>query len=156
MTTMTQKKKKKGRPSLLDLQKRALKQQQQEDQSQVQRNGKYPDVHDLVSNNNQRTTYRNPNVTSLSPEWTTHEEDDDERKEKKLKPLTGFNSNSNRHVQYPTLSAKSNSLSFSSVLCGSDSNADGDDPELASKKCKISAVHFGSANTVMINFLKSI
>ncbi|TKY75332.1 Bromodomain and PHD finger-containing protein 3 [Spatholobus suberectus] len=71
--TMT-KRKKKGRPSLLDLQKRSLKKEQQKQQQQ-----------------------QNPN--SHSNNVVPHDDDDDERKEKKHKLLVGLNS----HLRHPTL-----------------------------------------------------
>ncbi|CAH8252986.1 unnamed protein product [Arabidopsis lyrata] len=112
--TMT-KKKKKGRPSLLDLQKRAIKQQQLQQQQQHKnhqedddhnhnnRSGsKNPNSLNHNPNSASRSKRRNPNsngVSSDSP-WIKDEaaeEDDDERREKKHKLLHGLNSHSHRH-----------------------------------------------------------
>ncbi|ONI05503.1 hypothetical protein PRUPE_5G010200 [Prunus persica] len=116
MTTMNQQpiKKKKGRPSLLDLQKRALLQQQQNP--------------DFLNRHRRQSTRRNP--TPPPSDSLAGDDDDDERAKKKHKPLLGFSPNS-----APTL-LPSNSGSF-----GSDSNADGEDPQAA---LKISTVHHGS------------
>ncbi|KAJ0257478.1 Uncharacterized protein HA466_0083330 [Hirschfeldia incana] len=104
--TMT-KKKKKGRPSLLDLQKRAIKQQQQlQQQQQQQQNSHHDDDDDPRSgsknpnspNSGSRSKRRNPNpngVSSSGSPWI--EEDDDERREKKHRLLHGLNSHSHRH-----------------------------------------------------------
>ncbi|KAF3446905.1 hypothetical protein FNV43_RR12085 [Rhamnella rubrinervis] len=123
MTMMTEKKKKKGRPSLLDLQMRSLKEQQ------LQRRTN-PNSLNLTSNLGSRSARRKPNLDAASPaqDWIAGD-DDDERKEKKHKLLLGFNSNPNSH--YPTLPL--NSLSFNTVPNGSDSNANGEDPEVALK-----------------------
>ncbi|KAJ0247731.1 Uncharacterized protein HA466_0161510 [Hirschfeldia incana] len=98
--TMT-KKKKKGRPSLLDLQKRAIKQQQLQ-QQQHHRNNR--DDHRSASknpnspNSGARSKRRNPNPNGVSSSGSPlSEEDDDERREKKHKLLYGLNSHSNRH-----------------------------------------------------------
>ncbi|RID51671.1 hypothetical protein BRARA_H02319 [Brassica rapa] len=92
--TMT-KKKKKGRPSLLDLQKRAIKQQQQhhrnnhDDHRSGSKNPNSP-------NSGTRSKRRNPNPNGVSSsDSPLSEEDDDERREKKHKLLYGLNSNSN-------------------------------------------------------------
>ncbi|KAM1500470.1 hypothetical protein PS1_023432 [Malus domestica] len=125
MTTMNNPptKKKKGRPSLLDLQKRALLQQQQQDQ---------------CPNPRRLSTRRNPTPLDSSPPSNSlaDADDDDERAKKKHKPLLGFNPNST-----PTLSP------FNSGAYGSDSNAGGEDPEAA---LKISTVHHGSNHMVII------
>lgn len=76
--TMT-KRKKKGRPSLLDLQKRSLKKQQQQHQNH--------------SNSTNSHSNNKNNVVAH------HDDDEDERKEKKHKLLVGLNS----HLHHPTL-----------------------------------------------------
>ncbi|XP_009110217.1 transcription factor GTE4 [Brassica rapa] len=98
--TMT-KKKKKGRPSLLDLQKRAIKQQQQhhrnnhDDHRSGSKNPNSP-------NSGTRSKRRNPNPNGVSSsDSPLSEEDDDERREKKHKLLYGLNSHSNRHSPNP-------------------------------------------------------
>ncbi|CAN7059113.1 unnamed protein product [Brassica oleracea var. botrytis] len=101
--TMT-KKKKKGRPSLLDLQKRAIKQQQQLQQHHRNnhddhRSGsKNPNSPNSGTRSKRRNT--NPNGVSSS-DSPLSEEDDDERREKKHKLLYGLNSHSNRHSPNP-------------------------------------------------------
>ncbi|XVE94406.1 hypothetical protein REPUB_Repub02eG0005900 [Reevesia pubescens] len=138
--TMTRKKKKKGRPSLLELQKRSLKQQQQEQQQSLQH--KTPNFVNPNSslNSNRRSTRRNPNIDGDSPvsDWVSAgDDDDDERQQKKHKLLLGLNSSRN-HQHYPNPSAP-NSASY-----GSDSNADGDDPEASLNRRKITTLRPGS------------
>ncbi|KDP36784.1 hypothetical protein JCGZ_08075 [Jatropha curcas] len=141
--TMTKKKKKKGRPSLLDLQKRSLKQQQRQQQQQQQQNPNFKNPNSLNASyltSHRRSTRRNPNLDSK--EWVSGgtDDDDDERKEKKHKLLLGLNSqqndNNNNH-HYPIASA--NSLGLNSLYV-----SDGDKPEAALKKPKISAARLGS------------
>ncbi|KAG5246602.1 bromodomain-containing protein [Salix suchowensis] len=129
-TTMT--KKKKGRPSLLELKKRALKQQQEspdylENPNSLNSNPVLP---------NRRSTRRSSN--SYAPEWIDGDEDedddeDDERKKKKHKLLRGLNSQKNNNQNSDTL-APSNS----------DSNACGGDHEEGTRRRKISTFHLGS------------
>ncbi|CAF2256713.1 transcription factor GTE4 [Brassica napus] len=102
--TMT-KKKKKGRPSLLDLQKRAIKQQQLQQQQHHRNNH---DDHRSGSknpnspNSGTRSKRRNPNPNGVSSsDSPLSEEDDDERREKKHKLLYGLNSHSNPHSPNP-------------------------------------------------------
>jgi len=88
--------KKKGRPSLLDLQKRAIKQQQLQ---------KLHDDHDHRSapknpnslNSGSRSKRRNPSRNRVSSDDDGEEEDDDERREKKHRLLRGLNTHSRRH-----------------------------------------------------------
>ncbi|KAJ8765151.1 hypothetical protein K2173_010642 [Erythroxylum novogranatense] len=140
------KKKKKGRPSLLDLQKRTLKEQQQYQQTQhlKQKNRNFPNSTPHIYNSAtptpiRRSTRRNP--TPSSPDSLSHHNDDDDdaelrgkRREKKLKLV----------LKLPS-SQKSdpNSSSFNSN--GSDSS-DEDDKNVASnhKKRKINAIGDGS------------
>lgn len=134
---MAKKKKKKGRPSLLDLQKRFLKQQQQE-QEELQRHLRKPNPSQRSSSSRR---YHNIDAAgSPLPEFIAGDDDDDERKEKKHKLLLGFNSNSDCFK--PAL------LANHSVPFGSDSNVDDEDPDLASKRRKIS---HGSNQMVIIN-----
>ncbi|KAF2310232.1 hypothetical protein GH714_007329 [Hevea brasiliensis] len=130
--TMTKKKKKKGRPSLLDLQKRSLKQQQQ--------NPNFKSPNSLLNAHNRLSTRRNPNLDE--PDWINGdgEDDDDERKEKKHKLLLGLNSqqsNNNGNHHYPISSADSQGLNPSY-------GPDDDNPEVALKRRKISASRLGS------------
>ncbi|XP_048430892.1 uncharacterized protein LOC103955527 [Pyrus x bretschneideri] len=130
MTTMDNPptKKKKGRPSLLDLQKRALLQQQQQDQT---------------PNPRRLSTRRNPTPLGSSPPSNSlsDADADDERAKKKHKPLLAFNPNS-----APTLSP------FNSGPFGSDSNAGGEDPGAA---LKISTFHHGSNHMSQEEILKA-
>ncbi|KAJ4889563.1 DNA-binding bromodomain-containing protein [Raphanus sativus] len=87
-------KKKKGRPSLLDLQKRAIKQQQlQKLHNNDHRSAPPKNPNSL--NSGTRSKRRNPNRNRASS--GEEEEDDDERREKKHRLLRGFNSHSRRH-----------------------------------------------------------
>lgn len=151
--TMTKKRKKKGRPSLLDLQKRSLKQQQlqlqQQKQQQQQQNPNFKNPNSLNSFNayaspNRRSTCRNSNYDG--PEWIGGEDDEDERKEKKHKLLLGLNSQQhNHHYQI----SSPNSLGLN--LYGSDSNAGSGNPEAGTRRRKISAVRLGSDEMVIID-----
>ncbi|OMO83356.1 hypothetical protein CCACVL1_11415 [Corchorus capsularis] len=142
---MTRKKKKKGRPSLLELQKRSLKQQQQQEQQhQLQQHHQQKNPNHLNPNSPlnsaRRSTRRNANLdgTSPAPDWiAAGDDDDDERQQKKHKLLLGLNSSRN-HQHYPNSSAP-NSASY-----GSDSNADGEDPEASLKRRKVTALRPGS------------
>ncbi|KAL3603204.1 hypothetical protein D5086_004063 [Populus alba] len=132
------KKKKKGRPSLLELQKRSIKQQQLQQTTPISLKNPNP----LNSNSvlpNRRSARRSSN--SYAPEWIDGDDDedddeDDERKEKKHKLLRGLNSQKNNNQN-------SNSSSPSN-LHGSDSNAGGGNQEDGIRRRKISAVRLGS------------
>ncbi|XWS24606.1 hypothetical protein CRYUN_Cryun28dG0117300 [Craigia yunnanensis] len=133
--TMTRKKKKKGRPSLLELQKRSLKQQHQQQKQSLQQ--KNPNS---SFNSNRQSTRRNPNLDegSLLPEGISGgDDDDDERQQKKHKLLLGLNSS--RNHQHSPIPSGSNSASY-----GSDSNADGEDPEASLKRNKLTSLRPGS------------
>ncbi|XP_006302024.2 bromodomain-containing protein 9 [Capsella rubella] len=82
------KKKKKGRPSLLDLQKRAIKQQQL-----LQRTK--PHVKTEAEEDELRSGFRNPNSGARSNRRNSNsaeDDDDDERRDKKHRLLHGLNS----------------------------------------------------------------
>ncbi|XP_043711234.1 uncharacterized protein LOC122660117 [Telopea speciosissima] len=158
------KKKKKGRPSLLDLQKRNLRQQQEQHQQQQQKqnprsnpysNSNYRNP--IVSspnpnpnpNPNRRLTRRNPypdGIPAADSEGAVavDEEDDDDdedsngkRKEKKLKfVLRRLPSN-----QQPRSSLNS---SLNSGSYASDSNAEDENSGTPHKKRKINVVRDGS------------
>ncbi|KAM6560877.1 hypothetical protein CsatA_030116 [Cannabis sativa] len=84
--TKVDKKKKKGRPSLIDLQKRFIRQQQQQQrEEELQRQIENP-------HSNPGSSHWTSNIDS--PEFIAADDDDDERKEKKHKLLLGLNSNS--------------------------------------------------------------
>ncbi|KAF3486058.1 hypothetical protein F2Q69_00054851 [Brassica cretica] len=87
--------KKKGRPSLLDLQKRAIKQQQLQKLHDGHRSApKNPNS----LNSGSRSKRRNPNRNRISSDDDGEEEDDDdERREKKQRLLRGLNTHSRRH-----------------------------------------------------------
>ncbi|XP_022769389.1 bromodomain-containing protein 9-like [Durio zibethinus] len=138
--TMTRKKKKKGRPSLLELQKRSLKQQQQQQQQSLQQENPNLINPNSSFNSNRRSTRRIPNLEGGSPvpDWVAGgDDDDDERQQKKHKLLLGLNSSRN-HQHYLIPSAP-NSASY-----GSDSNADGEDLEASLKRRKIATLRPGS------------
>ncbi|BFG42470.1 hypothetical protein CerSpe_287440 [Prunus speciosa] len=145
------KKKKKGRPSLLDLQKRTLREQEQQLQQQQQQQQKRKNNSAPHSNPNYRTapadsakapvrrsTRRNPNPDDNEDEDDGEDEDDDvsagKRREKKLKLVLKLP---------PNQKSSANSASLNSG--GSESNADGDNaaPEV-DKKRKINAIGDGS------------
>ncbi|KAH8509730.1 hypothetical protein H0E87_011483 [Populus deltoides] len=135
MPDTTMKKKKKGRPSLLELKKRSLKQQQQEQESP-----NYLENPNSLNSNpvlpNRRSTRRSSN--SYAPEWIDGDDDeeddeDDERKEKKHKLLRGLNSQKNNNQNSNTLPPSN-----------SDSNAGGGNHEEGIRRRKISAVRLGS------------
>ena len=135
------KKKKKGRPSLLELQKRSIKQQQLQQTTPISLKNPNP----LNSNSvlpNRRSARRSSN--SYAPEWIDGDDDedddeDDERKEKKHKLLRGLNSQKNNNQNSNTL-APSNS----------DSNAGGGNHVEGIRRRKISAVRPGSDDLVII------
>ncbi|CAB4291011.1 unnamed protein product [Prunus armeniaca] len=145
------KKKKKGRPSLLDLQKRTLREQEQQLQQQQQQQQKRKNNSAPHSNPNyktapadsakapvRRSTRRNPNPDDNEDEDDGEDEDDDvlagKRREKKLKLVLRLP---------PNQKSSANSASLNSG--GSESNADGDNaaPEV-DKKRKINAIGDGS------------
>ncbi|XP_028765095.1 uncharacterized protein LOC114727029 isoform X2 [Neltuma alba] len=134
--TMT-KRKKKGRPSLLDLQKRTLKKQQQHQQQQLQlQNPKLINSH---SDLNRRPTRRNSvlGLRHATEEGIADDDDDDERKEKKHKLLVGLNS----HHHYSALSP------VSPEPYGTNWNEDGHDPEDPRKRRRINVTYQGSDET---------
>ena len=144
--TMTRKKKK-GRPSLLELQKRSLKEQQQQHQSLQQKTPNLINPNSSISSN-RRSTRRIPNLEGDSPvpDWIFGgDDDDDERQQKKHKLLLGLNSSRN-HQHYPIPSGP-NSASY-----GSDSNADGEDPEASAKRHKLTTLRPGS-DQMVINYI---
>ncbi|GMI82428.1 bromodomain-containing protein 1 [Hibiscus trionum] len=138
--TTTGKRKKKGRPSLLELQKRSLKQQLQEPQLPLQ---KTPNLDNPNSSNStRRSALRYPSLNGGSPVSGGDDDDGENRHRKKHKLLLGFNS-SRGHQHYPIPSVH-NSASQSH---GSDSNADGDEPNASLKRRKFTTVKPGSDQT---------
>lgn len=141
-------KRKKGRPSLLELQKRSLKQHQQ--QQSLQQNP--PNALNTISsiNSSRRSARRNPNLHGgfPVPDWIAggggddDDDDDDERQQKKHKLLLGLNSSRNHH-HYPIPSA------HNSASCASDSNADGGDPEASLKRRNVTTLSPGSDQMVI-------
>ncbi|KAL4335629.1 hypothetical protein GQ457_07G027660 [Hibiscus cannabinus] len=132
----TRKRKKKGRPSLLELQKRSLKQQPQEPPQ------KTPNLTNPNSsiNSTRRSALRHTNLSGGSPASGGDDDDDDDRQQKKHKLLLGFNSSRNyQHYAIP--------LAHNSTSHGSDSNADGDEPDASLKHRKFSTVRPGSDQT---------
>ncbi|XP_039049135.1 uncharacterized protein LOC120190077 isoform X2 [Hibiscus syriacus] len=134
----TRKRKKKGRPSLLELQKRSLKQQLQEPQQPQQKN---PNLINPNSSRNLtcRSSCRHPNLNGGSP-VSRGDDDDDDRQHKKHKLLIGFNS-SRSHQHYPI------PLAQNSASPGSDSNADDEEPDASLRRRKFTTVKPGSDRT---------
>nr|DAD46550.1 TPA_asm: hypothetical protein HUJ06_016487 [Nelumbo nucifera] len=154
------KKKKKGRPSLLDLQKRSLRQQQEQQQQQQQKRNPNSNPYSnhvrnpIVPNPNpnpnpnRRFTRRNPcpDGTAVSSERNeggdadVDEDDDDEpngrRREKKLKFVLRLPAHQQQH-----------NSSLNSGSYGSDSNAEDDNGETPHKRRKINAVFDGSGHS---------
>ncbi|XP_039026497.1 uncharacterized protein LOC120160130 isoform X1 [Hibiscus syriacus] len=141
-TAMT-KKKKKGRPSLLELQKRSLKQQKLQGRSHHQSipQHKTPNLVNPNSplNSTRRSTRRDHNLDGgyPVPDSTDGGDDDDERQQKKHKLLLGLNSSRNQqHYSIPSTP--------DSASCRSDSNADGEDQEASLKRHKVATIGPGS------------
>ncbi|KAK6946540.1 Bromodomain [Dillenia turbinata] len=136
------KKKKKGRPSLLDLQKRTLKEQQQQQellQKQKQKQQLQKPNPNPNSNSNplRRSTRRNPNPDEINENATTDGDDElscasGKRREKKLKLVLKLPQNQ----QHTSGSANSGSL---------DTNIDDEDGSTNPKKRKINAIGDGSS-----------
>ncbi|KAF4363896.1 hypothetical protein G4B88_004196 [Cannabis sativa] len=161
------KKKKKGRPSLLDLQKRNLREQQQHQiPHQTKRiTNSVPHSHhnyknapaSSTPNSVRRSTRRNPNPDPESPDAEEEDEDDDEddeeeeeltgkRREKKLKLVLKLPSNQKSSLN----SASQNSYA-------SDSNAEEDNAgSVGNKKRKINAIGDGSGLSDSKKGIKSI
>ncbi|XP_052190576.1 uncharacterized protein LOC127800159 isoform X2 [Diospyros lotus] len=152
VSTAEMRKKKKGRPSLSDLQKRNLKQLPDQPEEQ------HPETL-IASGPNfntppRRSTRRNPSLNGTTPpsgaDRVSHDEDEDEdddedeRKEKKVKLVVRL-PHSNHHYSHPRSSA-ANSLSLNSASCGSDSNADGDNHDVPLNNPKINAAGVGSGD----------
>ncbi|KAH7518255.1 hypothetical protein FEM48_Zijuj09G0152100 [Ziziphus jujuba var. spinosa] len=159
MGKVVEKKKKKGRPSLLDLQKRNLKQQQQQQQQnqQQKRNSNsaphstanYKTAPASTTTHIRRSTRRNPNPDASSSPQKLHAEEDDvdgdggeeeeeeldgKRREKKLKLVLRLP---------PNQKSSLNSGSLNSY--GSDSNGEEDNAASeGNKKRKINAIGDGS------------
>lgn len=90
--TLTKKRKKKGRPSLIEVQKRALKQQQL---LQSKLDESKEEVRSGFGNPNSAATRSNRRIVNPSEE-DEEEEDDDERRDKKQRLLHGLNSHDDR------------------------------------------------------------
>ncbi|XP_077220916.1 uncharacterized protein LOC143854704 [Tasmannia lanceolata] len=141
------KKKKKGRPSLLDLQKRNLREQQQQEKHQSKHHQKRnfnPNPNPNSSlNSHRRLTRRNPNPDGNSERNEGEEEDDDDssgkRREKKLKlvlrlpPRPENSPPGSSPAHHHQLRSSRGGSDFGSY--GSDSN--GEDEETPLKKRKI-------------------
>lgn len=146
------KKRKKGRPSLLDLQKRNLKEQQeqeQQDQKQKQNHQtKRINNSTTISNPNyasptplRRSTRRNPNTDELTPDEVADDHEDAEYNEE----LAGNGREKKLKLVLRLHSQKSPVNSSSLNSCGSDSNAEGDGNAASiNKKRKIGSIGEGS------------
>ncbi|KAI3947800.1 hypothetical protein MKX01_034465 [Papaver californicum] len=124
-------KKKKGRPSLLDLQKRRLLQQQQEEQELQKRNPNFSNIPDFNSDNNNNNNCHGKNDGDEDDE-DYGEDGNGKRKEKKLK-FVGKLQNSQQQQQSTFLNT--NSYNSESNLLLDDGN--GENPY---KKRKINYV----------------
>ncbi|XP_047319643.1 uncharacterized protein LOC124923725 [Impatiens glandulifera] len=139
---MMMKKKKKGRPSFLDLQKRALEQEKK-----LQRQpliSSKPNFNTL----NPRSTRRNINpeanssasdeIDAVGEKEDHDDDDDDERTAKKVKLVVRLPpSSDHQHFNLPKSSA--NSLSLISASADHESCPEGDNHETSTKKLKINA-----------------
>ncbi|KAA8546181.1 hypothetical protein F0562_020925 [Nyssa sinensis] len=148
MGKVVDRKKKKGRPSLLDLQKRSLEDQQEQQQQRQQHQHKKRNPNPsfrtspITQNSVRRSTRRNPNPDDISQvsdnNDTAGEDDDDElngkRREKKLKLV----------LKLPSQRSPLNSTSLKSGSYNSDSNAEDDVVTTNHKKRKINAIGEGS------------
>ncbi|KAA8535922.1 hypothetical protein F0562_028400 [Nyssa sinensis] len=147
--------KKKGRPSHLDLQKPSLKDQQHQNQRPYQQQKLNPNSNFKTSaitpNPRRRSTRRNPNLDGISPvEYNTDtaDEDDDEDlngkpREKKLKLVL-------------KLPPQRSSLNSTSLNSNSDSNAEDDVVTMNHKKRKINAIGDGSGQNDTEKALKHV
>lgn len=136
---VTKKRKKKGRPSLLDLQKRALGEDKPQLQNQTLISSKpNPSI--------RRSTRRNsnPDVSSPASDWVDgggedeYDDDDDERKEKKVK-LVGRLPPSSDQQHFNLSRSSANSPFTNSAPTVHESSIDVDNPEVFAKKQKIGA-----------------
>ncbi|KAF3324868.1 hypothetical protein FCM35_KLT11025 [Carex littledalei] len=102
-TTRRRGRKKKGRPSLLDLQKRSLRLQKQQEQESLKRKRRNPNPSPSNSNpylrfpnsaSGRRSTRRNPNPSSSDQEEDDEDDESTNRKEKKLRHVLDAASNS--------------------------------------------------------------
>lgn len=132
------KRKKKGRPSLLDLQKRSLRLQKQQEEQQQQKRGQNPSPNPYVRFPNS-TPSRRSTRRSTEPEGDAEDGEDDEeegsgkRREKKLKLVLRLHQN-NGIISKSDNAQEGHSDSESS---GPESKGDGDTPR---KEKKIDAV----------------
>ncbi|KAL8211544.1 hypothetical protein R6Q57_005981 [Mikania cordata] len=113
-------KKKKGRPSRLDLHKRALDHQNQQ---QLHR----------------RSSRRNPNSISHGEDEEYYDDDDDERKQKKVKLVVRLPQSDQQNLSSDLI----RSSSVNSDSCGSDSNADVNNPKRKLGSCGLATDHQG-------------
>ncbi|KAF8405547.1 hypothetical protein HHK36_010454 [Tetracentron sinense] len=153
MGKVVEKKKKKGRPSLLDLQKRNLREQQQQQQKPPNPysnpNFRNPVISTPNPNPNRGFTRRNPKPDGLSAatdridgDEEDYDEDDEsigKRREKKLKLVLRLPSDQQQKSSL-------NSPPLNSGSYSSDSNAEDRNGETPQKKRKISAVGDGSGH----------
>ncbi|KAL5706137.1 hypothetical protein ACHQM5_024345 [Ranunculus cassubicifolius] len=128
------KKKKKGRPSLIDIQKRNLRLLQQQQNPNPNSNS------NSNSNSIRRFTRRNPDPDDNSDDDNNNSDDDDDegnRRERKINHVRRLHSNQRSSVNSPYLDLG---------LYGSDSNEEDENGETPNKKRKINAAGDGSAS----------
>ncbi|KAJ7967069.1 Bromodomain-containing protein [Quillaja saponaria] len=143
MGKVVERKKKKGRPSLLDLQKRTLKEQQLQQLNRISSSTNSKPNYRTALTPIRRSTRRNTNPDGVSTENINDDEEDDEgnelltrkRREKKLKLV----------LKLPSQRSSLNSASPNS--CGSDSNGEADNATSNKKKRKINPNGDGSEHS---------
>ncbi|XP_068321521.1 uncharacterized protein [Pyrus communis] len=153
MGKVVERKKKKGRPSLLDLQKRTLREQQEQLQQQQKRKPN-PAPHsnpnyrtspaDSARASLRRSTRRNPDPDGNSNDEEEDEDEDEDasagkRREKKLKLVLKLPPNNQK--------SSANSATRNSHGGGSESNDDDDGDYRTDRKRKINAIGDGSGLT---------
>ncbi|KAK6253199.1 hypothetical protein QUC31_014919 [Theobroma cacao] len=146
------KKKKKGRPSLLDLQKRTLKEQQQQQQQQNQLNRKRnvsapqitPNYDSATATPLRRSNRRNHNH---SPEDNDEEDDDDEEEEEdeEGEELAGKKRREKKLKLVLKLPSSQQKSPVNSESRGSGSNLEESNAGSSHKKRKINSIGDGSA-----------
>ncbi|XVF44704.1 hypothetical protein PTKIN_Ptkin02bG0145400 [Pterospermum kingtungense] len=138
------KKKKKGRPSLLDLQKRNLKEQQQKNQQNSKRNVSAPQItpnyDSATATPLHRSTRRNPNHSSGHNDG----EDDDDEVEEEEEELTGKKRREKKLKLVLKLPSSQQKSPVNSESRGSDSNLEESNAGSVHKKRKINSVADGS------------
>ncbi|XVF01626.1 hypothetical protein REPUB_Repub04eG0104600 [Reevesia pubescens] len=140
-----EKKRKKGRPSLLDLQKRNLKeQQQQQNQQKSKRNVSAPQItpnyDSATATPIRRSTRRNPNHSPADND----DEDNEEEEEEEEEELTGKKRREKKLKLVLKLPSSQQKSPVNSESRGSDSNIEESKAGSSLKKRKINSIGDGS------------